>query len=85
MRKAWDSGVKIHKQQHGGKSCIMEAKKYLEEVMGIVEDEEFNKRRRRLLKSAKNKSSSKQSTLQSNSNLYNNTSHPSCLTQASAI
>ena len=64
---------------------IMEAKKYLEEVMGIVEDEEFNKRRRRLLKSAKNKSSSKQSTLQSNSNLNNNIHHPSCLTQASAI
>ena len=64
---------------------IMEAKKYLEEVMGIVEDEEFNKRRRKMLKSAKNKSSSKQSTLQSNSNLNNNTSHPSCLTQASAI
>merc|ERR1711973_682958 len=64
-----------------------EAKKYLEEVMGIVEDEEFYKKRLQKLKALKKKQKDKKNTLQEpkrklrteNQNIESKTSDSFCI------
>ena len=64
-----------------------EAKKYLEEVMGIVEDEEFYKKRLQKLKALKKKQKDKKNPIQEqkrklrteNQNIQSKTSDSFCL------